>query len=242
MPTHTYGRPPIVEALLDVQVELAPTFPVESLAKCQQTVKGEYPQRALAQQITGQVTVGKSLSTSATAEAEGYVFASPDKTQLFQAKKTGFTFNRLAPYPGWGPFFAEALRLWEVYRKVARPTAYKRAALRYINRFDIPGQEVKMEAYFRTYPEISRDLPQVMVRFFSQVSLPIEDAQATATITQTAVEPALPGHSSIILDIDVFRAGELRGNELQNLFETLRIWKNKIFEACLTDASRELIR
>ena len=128
-------------------------------------------------------------------------------------------------------------------RRIARPRGYKRLALRYIDRFDFPFPTVKLETYFRTYPEVSRDLPQLMAGFFFRFNLPINDITATATITQTMVESTTPEHSSVILDIDLYRTESLpSGNELWPLFETLRIWKNKIFEACLTDSARELIR
>jgi uncharacterized protein (TIGR04255 family) len=238
-----YSRTPIVEALLDIEVELTVDFAVDTLTKCQKWVKNDYPDRKRTQHVTGQISVGQKLSTSASTESAGYVFTSSDKTQIFQAKRTGFTFNRLAPYPGWDAFFAEAKRLWEVYRKVARPLGYKRVALRYIDRFDFPTPTVNMETYFRTYPEVSRDLPQMMAGFFLQFNIPIDDIQSVATVTQTATQPPTPEHSSIILDIDLSRAEALpRGNELWPLFETLRMWKNRIFEACITDSTRELIR
>jgi uncharacterized protein (TIGR04255 family) len=243
IPGSRYSRPPIVEAILDIQVDLPGDFETDSLLKCQGGVKGDYPAKSKAQNITGEVSIGQKLSTSASAEAVGFIFRSADGTRMFQAKRQGFTFNWLAPYPGWDTFFPEAKRLWEEYRRVTRPRGYKRAALRYINRFDFPVQMLLLEDYFRTYPEVSHDLPQVMDGFFYQFNLPISDIEAAATITQTMVTPREPGHTSVILDIDLFRTGSLPpGNELWPLFETLRVWKNKIFEACLTDRAREVIR
>ena len=242
-PGSPYSRAPIVEALLDIQVDLPGDFALDTLLKCQQKVKKDYPDRKAAQDVTGEISVGRKVSATATSESTGYVFISPDKKQLFQAKRTGFTFNRLAPYPGWDAFFAEAAKLWEEYRKVSHPRGYKRIALRYIDRFDFPSPTVQLETYFRTYPEVSRDLPQLMAGFFFQFNLPIDAIRSVATITQTAVEPLNPGYSSVILDIDLFRTEALpAGNELLPLFETLRTWKNTIFESCITDSAREFIR
>lgn len=242
-PGSPYSRPPIVEALLDIQVNLPGDFSLDSLLKCQQRLKTEYPERKHAQDVTGEISVGRKVSASATTEPTGYIFFSSDKRQLFQAKRTGFTFNRLAPYPGWDVFFAEAKRLWEEYRRVTHPRGYKRVALRYIDRFDFPFPSVTLETYFRTYPEVSRELPQTMAGFFFQFNLPIEEIASVATITQTAVPSTTPENSSIVLDIDLYRTeGMPAGNELWSLFETLRIWKNRIFEACITDKARELIR
>lgn len=243
IPGSPYNRAPIVEAILDIQVDLPGDFSLNSLLKCQKNVKKDYPDRREAQNVMGEISVGQKLSASASTEPTGFIFVSPDKKQLFQAKRTGFTFNRLAPYPGWDAFFAEGKKLWEEYRRVAHPRGYKRIALRYIDRFDFPFPTVKLETYFRTYPEVSRDLPQLMRGFFFRFHLPIDEISSVATITQTMAEPSNPDHSSVILDIDLFRTETLpAGNELVALFETLRVWKNKVFEACITDDARELIR
>ncbi len=241
-PGSPYSRPPLVEALLDIQVDLG-EMPTESLLRCPNKVKKDYPGVKKAQQNTVEFSFGKKVSSSASSESTGYVFASPDKKQLFQAKRSGFTFNRLEPYLGWDAFIAEAKRLWPEYCKITKPPTWNRLALRYINRFDIPLPVINLETYFRTYPEVSRDLPQFMQGFFFQFNLPIEEIGSMATITQTGVsEPTKPDCTSIILDIDLYRIESLPAeNEPWPLFETLRIWKNKIFESCITDKARELI-
>lgn len=242
-PVGGYSRAPIVEAVLDIQVELPSDFSLDELLKCQKEVKSEYPEKRPAQFVRGEVTVGQRVSTSASAEPVGYSFISHDQKQRFQAKTTGFTFNQLAPYAGWEGFFEEAKRLWEHYRKVAHPRGYKRVALRYINRFDFPSPTVQLEKYFRTHPEVSSDLPQLMANFFLRFDLPIEGISSTAAITQTIIEPKTEGQTSVVLDVDLFRTESLSpGNELWPLFEELRIWKNRIFEACITDDIREMIR
>jgi uncharacterized protein (TIGR04255 family) len=83
----------------------------------------------------------------------------------------------------------------------------------------------------------------MMNGFFFQVGLPLDAARANASITQTILEPLRPGQVSILLDIELSRTEGLIGeNDLWPLFETLRVWKNKVFEGCITDATRELIR
>src|SRR5438105_1670566 len=115
-PNTRYTKDPIVEAVLDIQVDLPGDFPVESLRRCHQKVKKDYPDSDNTQHVTGEISIGPKVSTSTSSEHAGYVFTSSDKKQLFQAKRTGFAFNRLAPYPGWDAFLAEAKRLWEEYR------------------------------------------------------------------------------------------------------------------------------
>ncbi|MNC96343.1 hypothetical protein D3C83_136960 [compost metagenome] len=64
-----------------------------------------------------------------------------------------------------------------------------------------------------------------------------------AIINQGLTEPVKPGHISIVLDIDVFRLGieSWKDSEVWAFLDKLRGRKNEIFEACITDRTRELI-
>jgi len=241
-PKTSYTRTPIVEALLDIQIETPLGVSLDSLLKCQRSIRKDYPSRREAQNHTGHLLFGEKVSATAVSESVGSVFASHDGKRLFQAKKTGFTFNQLTPYPGWNGFISEAKRLWSEYRKVVSPSGYTRVALRYINRFDFPEPMLNLETYFRTYPEISRDLPQVIEGFFFQFQLPVGEADTIATVTQTLIEPLSENHSSIMLDIDVYRTCVTTDEgELWRFLETLRSWKNKVFEASITNKTREML-
>ena len=204
-----YARPPIVEAVLDIQVELPAGTSLSDLQRCQRKVKKDYPFQKTVQQFNGEVTLGTSVTTSTSSEATGYAFYSSDGKQLFQATRAGFTHNRLAPYLGWETFVEESKRLWDEYRRIVRPIRITRLALRYINRFNILLPIVKLEDFFRTYLEVARDLPQTLAGFFLQFHLPLPDDKATVAITKTLVEPVVPGSTSVLLDLDLYRTDEI---------------------------------
>src|SRR5262249_43047074 len=110
------------------------------------------------------------------------------------------------------------------------------------NRFDFPGDAIQLDEYFRLHTEIPETLPQVMDGFFLRHSLPIKEIMATAVITQTAGEPKSAEKRSVIFDIDLFPTNEIPGEDFWPVFDLLRTWKNKIFEECITEKTRELIR
>ena len=58
------------------------------------------------------------------------------------------------------------------------------------------------------------------------------------------VVASAPRTASVALDIDLFRAEDLPDDDGQRrrLFEELRCRKNEVFEACITEKTRELIR
>ena len=188
--------------------------------------------------------VGDRVAASAKQEHTGYVFTSTDKKQVLQARFDGFTFSRLAPYREWESFRDEARRLWTVYRERTSPAEVLRLAVRYINRFDLPGPNTELKDFFRTTPEISPDLPQTLSSFFLRVVIPQDDLNGQLLINQTIIPPASPDAVSVVLDIDLFRDTEVPDREdgIWQFFEQLHDRKNDVFEACITDRARELIR
>ena len=92
--------------------------------------------------------------------------------------------------------------------------------------------------------KLHAELPQSMAGFFMQILLPLEDVKASVNIVETIVEPPVPGTVSVVLDLDFFRTAELPESEeeLWKLFEVLRAKKNSVFETCITEKTKELIR
>jgi uncharacterized protein (TIGR04255 family) len=118
---------------------------------------------------------GEAVGTTASQAQVGYDFPSGDGKQIFQARLDGFAFSRLAPYDCWESFRDEGRRLWEIYRTVAQPEVVTRIGVRYINRLDLPLQNLDFKHYLRTVPEVSPDLPQGLSGYFMQLRIPLED-------------------------------------------------------------------
>lgn len=237
-----YSRPPVVEALLDIQIDAPSDFKTELLANCQKRVRKQYPQKRDGRPLSGEIDPARSLSASETSEPEGFLFVAENEERIFQAGRSGFTFNEVGRYSNWHSFLQEAQKLWAEYSDVVRPERYNRLSLRFINRFDFRMPLIDLETYFRTFPKIPNELPQLMEAFFFRYNLLIDEIDSAATITQTQIASGNPDTTSIILDVEVFRTdGLTRGTDVWSVFENLRVWKNKIFESCITDATREMI-
>ena len=239
-----YSKSPITEAILDIQVDVPAGLTPLALGGCQDPVRHDYPTKRELKAAYAQFEMGAKVAASATSQDLGFAFVSADGQQLFQVRTTGFTANRLAPYTHWEAFSREARKLWNVYRDTAKPLRITRIALRYINRFDIHVSPLELKDYFNTSPEVAGGLPQSMAGFFMQVLLPLEDVKASVNIIETIVEPLKTGAVSIILDLDLFRVVELPESEqeLWNMFELLRVKKNTVFNSCITERTKELIR
>ncbi len=239
-----YPNPPITEALIDLRVELPERVTVADFEKIYAEEKSAYPVKKNRNLVIGQMQVGEQVAASTSSKHIGFIFTSPDEKQVFQARLDGFTMSRLAPYESWNVFCAEARRLWDRYRSVVEPDKLVRLALRYINRLDLPAPVRDLKDYLRTVPEVSPDLPQDLAGYFLRLRIPMEDIKSTLLVNQTIIEPSGPNVVSVVLDNDLFRDAEVPQNEdeVWNFFEDLRICKNDVFEASITERTRELFK
>ncbi len=237
-----YPNAPITEAVIDLRVESSDDLTVEDLVRVDPGVEGGYPTHQEQVAFEGRMDFGEQVESSTQRTHTGYVFFSEDGKQIFQARLDGFTFSRLAPYDRWQTFSDEARRLWAVYRGVAQPSKVTHVSVRYINRLDLPMPMRDLADFLRTVPEISSDLPQTMIGYLMQLQIPIEDLEATLLLNEALVPPPSPQVASVLLDISLVKQIEhaIDEKELWALLSEFRVRKNRAFEACITNNTREL--
>lgn len=232
---------PVTEALLDIRVRFSEDLELPRLLSLAPQVSARYPTRRDRHQITGRFEVKEGHPTSAATETiDGYMFFSADEKQVFQARKDGFTLNRLKPYENWESFRDEAKRLWDLYRRLSSPEIL-RIGLRYINKIDIPMPVHDLIDYLPAAPVIPKGLPQNVNSFLTRVVLSEPTLQASAVITQLFEQIVDPNFLPLMLDIDVFMdRGLIEEDEAWKVFEQLRELKNAIFFSSITEKTKEL--
>ncbi|OCQ92495.1 TIGR04255 family protein [Nostoc sp. MBR 210] len=238
-----YTRAPITEALIDIQVQLPQEVKLDVLAQVYSSIQSEYPNFEEMLIFQGQMIAGASVGATASQSQIGYRAFSKEQKQILQVRLDGFTFSRLAPYDCWQTFRDEAKRLWSIYQSLTNPAAITRLAVRYINRLDIPLPVSDLNNYLRTFPEVSSDLPQGLSGYFMQLQIPQEKLATMLVLNQALVPPPTPNFISILLDLDLFLERDIPQNEIElwEIVEQMHEQKNKAFEACITEHTRELI-
>ena len=139
-----------------------------------------------------------------------------------------------------------ARRDWDILKGMFHQSHRQitRIATRYINRLDIPVGEVRPEAYITVLPTLPDKLTRAVSQYGCQVVFEIPDKKLSAIVNTGSVEPPLINHSSILVDVDVFREVDVPQNDadMWSLVDDLRTVKNQVFEAIVTDKARELFR
>lgn len=239
------SKAPITEAVLDIRVKVSADVQIGHLNSLYDSVSGQYPDKKERHKWEGKLEFKKGVAPISTSveEIDGYMFYSADKKQILQARQDGFTFSRLKPYETWESFRDEAHRLWQIYRDVVSPEI-TRVALRYINKMEIPLTSKNLSDHLSAAPIVPNNLPQGVSSFLTRVVIHEPEIDASAIITQAMEKIVKPDILPIILDIDVFRQISLAMSEedIWELFEKLRHFKNTIFFKSITEKTKELFK
>ncbi len=246
--TVLFGRAPITEAVIEIQVALPPDIHLGRLAQIHDSVKDRYPSLKDRTLMSGGVQFrGASEAPVVThsAKQQGFLMTSGEGTQVLQVLQDRFAFSRLAPYTKWEHVRAEALGLWGVYRTFARPVKVVRLALRYINRIELPLPVDEMAEFLSTRPEVSSRVMDGIDSFFMQVTGTDAPTGAKIVINET-IDPnnTKEGILPVILDIDVFQPVDLtpESPEVWSCLDRLRDVKNRVFAESLAKRAKELVR
>lgn len=245
-----YKQAPITEALLDVRFTLPNEFSIESFEKLHNSIKDDYPIKQLntKNEFSIEIKNNQTAKQEAREIIHGYWFKSADGKKILQFNRDGFTFNKLKPYDNWGSFSSEAMKYLKEYIKISNPINITRLAVRYINRLDIPLPVSDLSEYIKTVPEIADGAPQEMTEFFMRLVIPdTENSENIAIITETIDKKSMTTMKTtlpIIFDIDVYRNVNIKPGDSQKyekILESLRAYKNTLFEKSTTEKMQKLI-
>jgi len=239
-----YKRPPVIEAVVDIQVTPLDGLDISELSRLQQGEAEKYPD--CQQLFSGSLTFDKKSAAVLQAHSilGGYRLASGDSSIVVQSRLQGFTFSRLAPYTSWESWIGEAERLWGKYLGIASPQSVNRVAVRYINRIEFPPVEGRrVRDYLKIYPEVPDSLPTRLAGILMRLELlPPELPGSTLVITLGRTEPTVTGNLALLLDIDLALGVDMHCNDpaVWEAVQDLHLRENDFFESCISDFSREL--
>ena len=247
MPTPQYRHPLVTDAVIDLRVTLAPESDLGTLGGLADSLSQDYPRRETT--YTGTFHADFTLpaeggpSVQATQHPDGLRLFNADGLDVVHLGLSGFTHSRLKPYTGWEKFSAEARRLWETYKRECQVQKVTRAAIRYIDRLDLPASEHVAE-YLLLRPHLPKGFPVGRVEgFFQQLQMPLEDPEGKVVVNVARLMDPDPEIRSFVLDYDLFREGIWEPDDaaLWVFLESLRHRKNELFEASITDRTRDLM-
>lgn len=236
-------NPPIVEAMIDVQVSFPPPVALNMLENLHLKFQANYPKKRT-EHLT-QLSVeskGELLQTTADKGIRGYHFLSQDEKSIIQVRRDGFTFNKLAPYHSWKDILGTAKPAWDVFRIAFPQAAITRIGLRYLNQISLPlvGGKIKLENYFKA--SISGPTMEGLATssFLVRYILNDNTTNLQANWTLAHQPSSKPTNLNVVLDIDVFQENKTGIIDPFPILEQMRDLKNRLFFNSFTQEGLDL--
>lgn len=236
-----YPDPPVIEAvcefLFDSDTPWDPTFP----DLLYDNVRTDFPKRR-------QVPVFEAVFESEPRgvqqrliRTERWQFLTENEDVLVQLGPDLLALNHLRPYPGWETFLPIIRTVLQSYKDIANPARLYRATLNYINRIDIPGENVELSNYLNFYPFVSTELPLDRLNFLASVQFAMESGRDILQIRASSIPANDPGMTSVLLDLNYFlgRPGSTTPENALTWLEQAHIQIGTVFEACVKDSLRQ---
>ncbi len=235
-------NPPIIEAVLDIDCELPPSFDIRSVEEAaRKTLAKSYPKLRpiVVQDHRVETTPDNRMKYSVEGGLQGFQFLKSDEKQLVQLRSQGFSFNRLAPYSSLDDYLPQIKKLWLQYLKIATPVTVRSIRLRYINRILIPTDThgVKLEDYILNGPRLADPERLTLTGFLDQYSA-IDKKSGHQTNSVLTLQPIVDDKLPVIFDNGVTssESGDVDDwNWIRSTILDLRELKNHIFLRTVTE-------
>jgi uncharacterized protein (TIGR04255 family) len=243
------ARPPIVEAVLDIDCDLPPNRLLASLeVPAREMYRDRYPRfRAhFRQEHQIEATLDTPVNLSVQRGVIGLRFLQDDEKQLVQVRAQGFSFNRLAPYTSLDDYLPEIRTRWQQFVELAAPVLIRSVGLRYINRILVPIEDgnVELDAYFKVSPRLPDGQRLSLVGFVHQHAA-VERLTGHQVNIVMASQPFEADKLPVILDnaVATFEKGEPGDWEwILAKIQCLRALKNEVFRRSLTESCLKLFQ
>lgn len=176
-----YQKPPLVEALCEVRFSSTEQrrwdWAVPGMLY--ERIRDRFPIRkehhAIDLPMTGPVPLGPAAQS-----IERLQFVSADERTLVQVGPDLLAVNSLRPHLGWSELRDALLDVLAAYRGIASPAAISMAAVRYINKVEIPLRSgFALARYFTVLPGLPASVPEAVSSFLIYTEVGYADPAAS---------------------------------------------------------------
>ncbi len=232
---HLGSKAPIVEALIDLRVDLEPGTAFAHLDQARERLGAGLPRSRTLLQGEFQFALGGTVAASSQQVPRGLMFLNDQENRVAQFRLDGFTYSQLAPYDSFANLRSEAEAYWARYLDAVSVERVTRVGLRYINRLNLGMEDLAIS--LRTRPLLGPAASLVGFELTMPVLRPEADLVGRIRLVADASsDPQV--RRSVTLDIDVSTSLP-EDTELVVAWErlsALREFKNELFFGSLTES------
>jgi len=237
-----YKKPPIIEALCEFRFVPGEEWDITFPGLFYEKVRDDFPKKRTSRRMQFRA-ISEAEDPHIQQEITEFIqFLQEDEKVLVQVAPNLLSVNHLKPYPTWNEFRPMILDNLCKYREVANPKGITRIGLRYINRIELPGEDIELEEYFDFYPHLGNKLPQEHGSFIVGVQLMFEGGRDILKLELASEKYERPRAFTMLFDLDYF-LNKPDGVSMDKIEEWIEIAHTRVeetFEACITEKLRRL--
>lgn len=241
----TYIRPPVTEAFLEFRFlkEISESDLIKCMKKAKKLYSSVQEEYTIPTTIEFKISPEGNVDTKSAKAKRCYRLTTDDASNILSLQPSLVWFSTLAPYQGWEAFFGYVKNYWPLFTSVTGRKEIERLGCRYINRIDIPIttdiKNIDISKYINV--SISGTISLQIDGFNNLLVLQLSE-NYKALLRFASSEPFVPNTVALLVDIDIYKEnlGLLSDKTLFEELAHMQIAKNALFEALVTDASREL--
>lgn len=169
-------------------------------------------------------------------------FFREDGRVLVRLAENYLRVSHLPPYSSWQEFFPLIQKAFVSYNEIASSLQIEHLSLRYINRIEIPKEELKLEEYFNVKSEFGLDFLQTCIAFIAGGVFLVNNKRNKIKIQLTDAKSKMPGVSTFMLDLEYFfdSSEEVIPDNVVEWIDRAHTEVIRVFEGCITEKLREL--
>lgn len=241
-----YKNPPVAEAIARLHWNTGLPWKMTTPGLLHEALKAEYPAEPQVRNVMEaqlQASPGAAGSMEFRTGPQQLVFSDGGGGRLLIVGPTDISAHGLAPYEGWESLEGRLFDALAVVKDILIPPGevVSSVGLRYINRVDLPGDEIDFAEWLTVSFALPPTFPQQMVGFLDRIEVLYPDAPIKLSFTWASAEPLSPATSSFILDFDLVSVAGAASNEgeARELLASLKLKETEAFEGLLKDSLRE---
>lgn len=232
---------PIREATIDCRLPVGVSLDFSAIKEIASGFAADYPQSSERHLFEAKVEFGNSAGNhgQVSSRPEAIMLHAKNGLDLLQIRTDGISVHRLAPYTNWGEIKGRFLDALSRFAENSGIETASRFSVRYINEIGFPRSELLAD-YLNIGIQIPSELPSDYGDFLLRWKMLFRDKGAFANI-HVMVPAGQEGDRLVaILDIDAMHvlAKPRPYAGCDELLETLREIKNKIFFSCISKKAK----
>lgn len=227
------SKAPIVEAALDIRARAMGDWEEAGISDALRTQFAEYPHHEGRNLFQGELAIEPGKQPRHELEDLGWggvVARSGDKKQVAFFERDRFLFNRLESYTRWDAFQAEALRLWNIHRALARPMTLQWVGIFFRNHVPLSHGNMRMEDCLGLVPNEPAEVSAIYTGYLHQDTMTVSGHNYDVFIMRTT-QTTSSASWMLIMDVNPFTRVSFSVEEadMQGCLQEMRWLKNKAF-------------